>query len=223
MNVGHVIWLRVANIGLPETERRYYNLKSEVNSLEEIKQNLSRIIQEYDGQAKALGKTLDSYFVRCEQKEKRLTDLRTMTKKEEYIARCCQNNNAEIRKTAEEKVRVTLYDRKKLLELISRSMIELIRENPERYGSLIQHDVSATTDYTSSYYHPYNMYMYNPSQQRRQPKAYFTEDYVTMLSEDADKLLEKLVKELGDEVINDYAAGKSPSPSLPAFSIRESY
>jgi hypothetical protein len=55
--------------------------------------------------------------------------------------------------------------------------------------------------------------MYWP-QQHIQSKAYFTEDYVAMLSEDADKLFEKLVKKLEDEIRSDYPA-KGSSPSLP--------
>lgn len=50
-------------------------------------------------------------------------------------------------------------------------------------------------------------------QQPIQSKVYFIEDYVAMLLEDADKLLEKLV-ELGDEVINDYAVTTATSLSL---------
>ena len=38
--------------------------------------------------------------------------------------------------------------------------------------------------------------MYAP-QQPIQSKVYLTEEYVDMLAEDADKLLEKLVKEFG--------------------------
>ena len=46
----------VANNDLPRLDRRYYNLKSEVDSLEAKKQNLVRIIQDYGGQAAALEK-----------------------------------------------------------------------------------------------------------------------------------------------------------------------
>lgn len=42
-------------------------------------------------------------------------------------------------------------------------------------------------------------------------------DYIAMLSEDAEKLEENLLKGLGDEIINDYALSKSPKPSLPLF------
>jgi hypothetical protein len=77
-NAEHVVWLlRVANNDLPELERRYYNLKSEVDSLEEKKQNLVRIIQNYNGQVIALGKIFDSDCLRCEQEEKKLADLQT--------------------------------------------------------------------------------------------------------------------------------------------------
>jgi hypothetical protein len=67
-------------------------------------------------------------------------------------------------------------------------------------------------DYTSPDFNPYYMY---EQQQYIQPKVYFTEDYVAMLSEDADKLLEKLVKDLGDEILIEFTVNTSPISSLP--------
>jgi hypothetical protein len=54
--------------------------------------------------------------------------------------------------------------------------------------------------------------------QHVQLKVYFIEYYVTMLSEDADRLFEELVKKLVDEVISGYTVSTSPRSSLPAFS-----
>jgi hypothetical protein len=48
-------------------EYRYHNLKSEVASLETKQQNLVKIVHDYNRQATALGKTFDSYCLRCEQ------------------------------------------------------------------------------------------------------------------------------------------------------------
>jgi len=214
----NIIWLlETANKGLPELSQRYFNLKSEVNSLEARKQNLLRLIHSYDSQVTALGYSFDNSCLRCKQEEKKLVDLQTKRMKEEVLVRQFENNNGEyltITKTIEEKVLAAVTNRKKLLELAALSIVESIRENPEKYSSLIPSDTS--TDNTFPDFSPY-YYMYGPQrpQQQTQSKAYFTEDYVTMLSQDAQKLLEKLVKELGDEVINGHVVSKSASSLLP--------
>jgi hypothetical protein len=53
--------LRLAEYDLLRLEGRYYNLKSEVKSLEEKKESLVRIMQDYDNQLTALGKSFDNY------------------------------------------------------------------------------------------------------------------------------------------------------------------
>jgi len=134
--------------------------------------------------------------------------------KDEALIRQFENNNKQylkIRTTVEEKVRDILSNRKKLLESAALSIVESIRKNPEKYSSLMPSETSII-DYTSTYY-PY-IYGQQPPQKQW---VYFTEDYVAMLSEDADKLFEKLVKELGDEILNDYPLSTS-APSLPLLS-----
>ncbi len=133
------------------------------------------------------------------------------------LVRYFENNNEEygkITKTVEEKVSAFLSSRKRQLELAALSVIESIRKNPEKYTSLVQQNPFSTMDYTSLDFNPYFMYGQQPPQQQVQSKAYFTEDYVAMISEDADKLLEKLVKDLGDEILGDFIANPS-RPSLP--------
>lgn len=90
-------------------------------------------------------------------------------------------------------MRALLFSKKRLLEFAALSVIESIRKDPEKYFSLGRQNSSATIEYTSLDFNPYYMY---GQQQHIQSKVYFTEDYVAMLPEDADKLLEKLVKEL---------------------------
>ena len=49
MNVEHVVRiLRLADDDLLRLEGRYYNLKSEIKSLEAKKENLIRIMQDYE-------------------------------------------------------------------------------------------------------------------------------------------------------------------------------
>jgi hypothetical protein len=61
MNIQHVLkLLRIANNDLPSVEHRYENLKTEVNSLEEQKRELNRIILELNNEnrSKQLRRTL---------------------------------------------------------------------------------------------------------------------------------------------------------------------
>ena len=76
LNTDHVVRiLRLADDDLPRLEGRYYNLKSELKSLEAKKESLIRIIQDYDNQVTALGKSFDSYCRLCQEEEEKLTDL----------------------------------------------------------------------------------------------------------------------------------------------------
>jgi hypothetical protein len=60
-----------------------------------------------------------------------LANLQTkIIKEEENTVRHLENNKAEIRKIAEEKVRLLLLSRRHLIKLAALSIIESIRENP---------------------------------------------------------------------------------------------
>ena len=74
MNAEHVVRiLRLADNDLLRLEGRYYNLKSEVKSLEAKKENLIRIIQDYDNQVRVLGKSFDNYCRLCQEEEVKLS------------------------------------------------------------------------------------------------------------------------------------------------------
>jgi hypothetical protein len=216
----HVVWPLGVNNDLPDLDRRYCNLKAEAASLEAKKQNLLGLIQDYSCQITALGKTLYNYCSRCEQEERKLAELRIKRMKEENITKRFQNNNAEIRKIIGEKVRIPLSNRRGLLNLVALCITKSIKENPEKYRHLIPQDKSPVIDYSILGFNPLYIsgqsYLQPQHQQHNQSKVYFFEDYVAMLSEDGDKLMEKLVKELGDEILSDYAVGTS-TLSLPLF------
>jgi hypothetical protein len=57
-------------------------------------------------------------------------------------------------------------------------------------------------------------YLEPQQQPQYQSKACFMEDYVSMLLEDSEKLMEKLVKELGQQIINDCDVSTSISTCL---------
>jgi len=216
----HIVSLiRVANYDLPALEHRVTNLKSEVESLEATKKNSAKIIRDYDNQISTLGNTFYDICLRCEQEEKKLADLRTKRVEEESLVRHFENNDEEyvkITRIVEEKARATLSNRKRLLELAALALIESIRENPSKYSSLIPHDLSSTTDFVGPDFNPFYTYGLQWPQQQTQAKAYFTEDYAAMLAEDTNRLMEKLVMKLEDEILSDYPVNIS-QPSLITY------
>ena len=143
MNPHHVTrLLTIANGDLPGLEKKCENLMIEINSLEQQKQNSQRILRDLNNQITEL----TSYVWHCRashrQEETRLEAMQQKRMKLEALVRQFENNNPEyvkIRKTAEEKVSNTLSNGKDLLKLALSSLTESLREDPEKYSSLIYH------------------------------------------------------------------------------------
>jgi hypothetical protein len=112
----------------------------------------------------------------------------------------------------------TLSDGKGLLRLALYSLIESIRNEPVKYSSLIYYNnMYSTMD--SSYMHEERQQQYVSSQD------YFIEHYSVMLLNEAEKLYNKLVKDLVNEAIDDTAFGRgsalSSSPLLSSSADRQ--
>ena len=82
-----------------------------------------------------------------------------------------------------------------------------MRNDPEKYNSLIHYSGSSTRGFSRPYYGPSYMY----GQQEYQSKNYDSEEYMAMLVEEADKLWNMLPKELVDKIINDNS-NRNPFP-----------
>jgi hypothetical protein len=98
------------------------------------------------------------------------------------------------------------------------SLTESIRKDPDKFNAFIFCDnksLSSTTQ-TRGYSQYYDTVPYG-QQQRQQ---YSSQDCIDVLLEEAEKLYNKLVKELVDESISDYGCSIS-SPSLPLLSPPE--
>jgi hypothetical protein len=128
----------------------------------------------------------------------------------EAAVRYFQNNNEEyikIIKTIEEKVISILSDAKPLLRIALLSLTESMRKDPDKYSRLLYHNnTPSTADYNNQCYAA--SYTYGQQPQNR------SQDYTDMLKEEAEKLYNKLVKELVDESISDYGCSIS-LPLLP--------
>ena len=205
LNAEHVVRiLKLADDDLLRLEGKYYNLKSEVKSLEAKKESLIRIIQDYDNQVTALGKSFDSYCRLCQEEEIRLTDLQRQRLKAEALVSHFENNNEEyvkIRNVVEHKVYSTLSNAALLLKLAVSSVIHSIRNNPEQYVQLIQDNFSSARYNTPS--HPFYT------------DDYLTQHFETILVNDAAKMYSNLAKNLIDEILSRYDIRSSSQSSLP--------
>ncbi|MFZ0326072.1 MAG: hypothetical protein WBP64_17890 [Nitrososphaeraceae archaeon] len=206
MNTEHVIKiLRLADDDLLRLEGRYYNLKSEVKSLEAKKENLIRIMQDYDNQVKALGKSFDNYCRLCQEEEVKLGDLQRKRLKAEALVNHFENNHKaylRIKNAIEEKVYATLSNGASLLKLAIACVIHSIKSNPEQYVSLI--------------YGKYSPANYNLPSHSVHTDDYSTQD-LKILANDAANLYSILAKDLVDEILNNYNICTS-QPSMQSLS-----
>ena len=98
-----------------------------------------------------------------------------------------QNDNEEynkIRNTAEEKVVSVLSDRKMLLKLALLSLTESMRKDPDKFNAFIFCDnkSSSSIPQTRGYRQYYDTVRYGQQQQ------YPSQDYISVLIEEAEKL-----------------------------------
>jgi hypothetical protein len=124
-----------------------------------------------------------------------------------------ENNNEEylkIHQTVKDKVGSTLSDGKGLLRLALYSLIESIRNEPLKYSSLIYNSNSISLP---------GQHQYISSQDC------FIEYSTSMIVQEAEKLYNKLVKDLVNEAIDDTAFGRgsalSSSPLLSSSADRQ--
>ena len=204
LNSEHVVRiLKLADYDLPSLEGRYYNLKSEVKSLEEKKESLIRIIQDYDNQVAALGNSFDSYCRLCQEEEVKLSNLQKERLKAEALVTQFQENDREylrIRNVVEEKVYSALSNGAMLLKLAVSIVIQSIRNNPEQYLSIIQNNFSSVSYNVPS--HPFYT------------DDYPTQHFETILVNEAAKMYSNLAKNLIDEILSRFDIGPTQS-SLP--------
>jgi hypothetical protein len=205
--------LEIANNDLPVVEHRCERSKRDLDSIEAEKQNSARLLQELSDQIATMRKTLDQYQLSYKEQRLELTMLQMQKVRLQKLVDNFQNNNGEynkIRNTAEEKVVSLLSDKKMLLKLSLLSLTESMRKDPDRYSSLIYHykpPTAASADHSSNQY--YEIASYG---QRQYP----SQDCTAMILDEAEKLYNKLAKEIVNTTITDYAS--SILSSLPMLS-----
>ena len=199
-------------------EHKCERLKREADDLEANKHNSARILQELSDQIATMRKTLDQYQLSCKEQRLELTKLQMQKVRLEGLVDNFQNNNEEyvkIRKAVEEKVVSILSNRKMVLKLALLSLTESMRKDPDKFNAFIFCDnkSSSSTTQTRGYSQYYDTVPYGQQQQQQYP----SQDCIDVLLEEAEKLYNKLAKELVDETITDYASNISSSllPLLP--------
>jgi transposase len=233
MNEEHVVnLLRIANDdndnnttnnNLPAVEHRYEKLIQEVNDLEHRKLNSNRDLQDLRKRILNSRKLLDSCDLTYKQQSEKIAYLQAKRIALEDLVRRFENNNKEylkINQTVKDKVDSILSDGKVLLRLALYSVMESMRNEPVKYSSLIcyHNNNNETTHYPASFMHGGQQQLYISS------RDYFTEHYTTMLVQEAEKLYNKLVKEITEGITYDpaFSSSTSPSSSSPLLSSSSS-
>jgi hypothetical protein len=222
MSEQHVVnLLRIANDNLPAIEYKYNRLEQEVNSLQVRKLNSNSTLQDLKNQISTLRKTLGFCDLTHKEQIEKIAGLQAKKIALEDLVKRFENNNEEylkINQTVKDKVSSILSDGKGLLRLALYSLMESIRNEPIKYSPLICYynnnnnfSLPGSTHYPASY-------MYGGGEQRQQSissQDYFTEHFTAMLLNEAEKLYNKLVKEITKGITYDPAFSSSTSSSSP--------
>jgi transposase len=191
MSEEHVVnLLRTANDNLPAVEYKYNRLKQEVNVLEIRKLNLNNNLQDLKNQISTLRKTLGFCDLTHKEQIEKIACLQAKRIALEDLVRRFENNNEEylkINQTVKDKASSILSDGKVLLRLALYSVMESMRNEPVKYSSLIC----------------YNGIYGLQQQQYTLSQNYYVEHYTAMLVEEAERLYNKLVKEITNGITYD--------------------
>ena len=222
MNTGQIInLLKIANNDLTSVQHKFEQLSKDVISLELDIQNSFRTYQEVSDKITSLLRRQDHIRLRCHTEEYKMNQQYEKRRSLKRLVQLFEDNNETylaIRKTVEVKVNGILSDGKMLLKLAILSLVESMRNNPDKFISLLYRNVpSSTTDYSGQYSASYDMY---------EQKPYMSYDHdgevsaAMLLEEEAEKLYNRLAKEQVDEIIIDYASSTSSS-CLPLLTSSE--
>jgi hypothetical protein len=234
MGVPQVInLLRMANNYLPSVQLRCEELQNQNNLLDSIVTAKDREIQILDGQITDRRKELDAIKTECVREAALLQGLQQQRAKVETFVYTYKNNNEEyvnVIKSIENKVHDFLSDKKKLLNTAIISLIESMRNDPEKYSALVYHNndkQNSSSSSTRSKDHNSNLL-----NARRQvvvvpPPPYdghIIEYYKDIMLQEAEKLYNDIVDQILCEVVNENVSKQSsetiPS-SLPALPSEE--
>jgi hypothetical protein len=199
---GHVIkLLKLADednpFGLSQLEKRCKGRIDEIHELdmqiEKSKKHLHSVNDEI-ASAKVL---LNSYHMLCERKRQEAENLNNEISRLETLVSRFMSNNEEylkIEKTVEEKVKSVFTDNKQILQFALASVIEAIRQNPDKYNNLLLYNAFSSSRAIIS------------AQQSSSQPYHHNEDHNSMILDVADKLYSTLLKQLVCKIMDNTTA-----------------
>jgi hypothetical protein len=171
MNPQHIVnLLRIVNNDLPASERRYHRLKRDLVLLELEKQKSEQI----GSQVGFLVKLAEDYKQQIKELHRKKIALENLMNNGQY---------EKVRQVAEKEVNNSLSPRRDLLKLAIVSVLESLRQNPDKYNFLIN---------TNQYYGG----QYGASQS-------YIDAYRTMILDESHKLFELIARDLTSEIVNE--------------------
>ncbi|MFL6509024.1 MAG: hypothetical protein ACJ704_13960 [Nitrososphaeraceae archaeon] len=233
MGVSQVInLLRIANNYLPSVQHRHQQLQKENSYFESILSTKAGEVQNLNGQIRDKEESLQAIKSECRREAALLEGLRQQTAKVQEFVYNYKNNDeeyVEVIKSIENKVHDFLSDKKKFLNTAIFSLIESMRNNPEKYSALVYHNNYNQNSSSSSSKSEDNSNLLNA---RRQAVVlppppydkYMIEYYKDIMLEEAEKLYNDILDQIICEGVNENVAKQSaetmPS-SLPALPLEE--
>jgi hypothetical protein len=182
MKSEHVVnLLQMSNEYLPFLEQKYKKLRNEINFLESEKQR-SRDLGNHVG---VLTKVLEKYKreIKNLQKEKRRLEILMSNGQYEKV-----------RQIAKEEVNNSLSSGRDLLKLAVASVLESLRQDPDKYNLLISSNQYNGRQYATS--HP------------------FIDGYRNLILDESQKLFELMTSSLTNRIINETALTIHPSQTI---------
>ena len=135
--------LKIANNHLPSVEHRYEQLQKHNNQLESILKSKSRELQDLNSLIVDTSKNLDTIKLEYKREAALLQGLQQHRAKLEAFVYNYKNNNeeyVEILESIENKIHDSISEKKSFLNLAIFSLIHSMRNNPDKYASLIYHN-----------------------------------------------------------------------------------
>jgi hypothetical protein len=203
--------LEISNNDLQSIEHRYRKLQRNVNYLESKALDAGITLEDLKSQIQNANQMLDSCRLSCQEEIIKMLQLHRQNMRLYSLLRQFKNSDEEylkIRHTAEQAVRSTLSNNRRLLKFALLSLIESLRADPIRFNSL----VDGTPSQLTSKNHYTNALPYYSNQHG------YAETLAEVIVDVAASLYEKMVKDFTNQAMSE-AAGSS-TKLLP--SIRDS-
>jgi hypothetical protein len=199
--------IKIANNGLPEVEQKYQKLRKVVSLLKSKRFNEYRSLRTLQDKITDSKRMLRWLRASCQEEEYKINQLQEERISLKRLVKLFKNNDEEylkIKKTVKEEVSSVLSDGRGLLRLALYSLIESMRRDPEKYGSLIHYakNSSSTAWYSDQYFRSHFGYDKYPHQFNSYDL--FFKALESTLVEDANTLYEQLLKEQTATIISSY-------------------